>query len=64
MLASASLRIVREYQRLVVFRLAEWWGSGPRRRVLIPFVDRALSADLREIYLRSQADLYHQDNAP
>ncbi|MGI6207106.1 MAG: SPFH domain-containing protein [Anaerolineae bacterium] len=65
-LASASLRIVREYQRLVVFRLGRVVGQrGPGVVFLIPFVDRALSVDLREIYLEiPKQTCITKDNAP
>jgi regulator of protease activity HflC (stomatin/prohibitin superfamily) len=44
-----AIRIVPEYQRLVVFRLGRCVGSrGPGIIFLIPFVDRAVKADLRE----------------
>jgi regulator of protease activity HflC (stomatin/prohibitin superfamily) len=44
-----AIRIVPEYQRLVVFRLGRCIGSrGPGIIFLIPFVDRAVKADLRE----------------
>jgi regulator of protease activity HflC (stomatin/prohibitin superfamily) len=47
-----ALKIVREYQRLVVFRLGRVIGiKGPGLVLLIPFVDRAVSVDLREFYL-------------
>jgi regulator of protease activity HflC (stomatin/prohibitin superfamily) len=44
-----AIRIVPEYQRLVVFRLGRCIGArGPGIIFLIPFVDRAVKADLRE----------------
>jgi len=44
-----AIRIVPEYQRLVVFRLGRCVGArGPGIIFLIPFVDRAVKADLRE----------------
>jgi len=44
-----AIRIVPEYQRLVVFRLGRLIGGrGPGLVVLIPFVDRGVRADLRE----------------
>lgn len=61
-----SLRIVNEYQRLVVFRLGRCLGQrGPGPVLLIPFVDQAGSVDLREQYI----EVPHQtcitkDNAP
>ena len=48
MLASA-IKIVPEYQRLVVFRLGRCVGAkGPGIVFLIPIVDRGVKADLRE----------------
>ncbi|MBI4758241.1 MAG: SPFH/Band 7/PHB domain protein [Chloroflexi bacterium] len=61
-----ALKIVREYQRLVVFRLGRCIGQrGPGIVILIPIVDQAVWVDLREQYL----EIPHQtcitkDNAP
>ena len=63
---SMAIKIVREYQRLVVFRLGRSIGQkGPGIVFLIPFIDRAVLADLREQFL----EIPHQtcitkDNAP
>jgi regulator of protease activity HflC (stomatin/prohibitin superfamily) len=47
-----AIRIVREYQRLMVFRLGRSIGTkGPGFVFLIPFIDRAVWVDLRELYL-------------
>ena len=47
-----ALRIVREYQRLMVFRLGRAIGAkGPGLVFLIPFIDRGVMVDLRELYL-------------
>jgi regulator of protease activity HflC (stomatin/prohibitin superfamily) len=49
MLLVMAIRIVPEYQRLVVFRLGRLIGGrGPGLVILIPFVDRGVRADLRE----------------
>ena len=46
-----AVRIVPEYRRLVVFRLGRCVGSkGPGIIFLIPFLDRGVSVDLREVY--------------
>jgi regulator of protease activity HflC (stomatin/prohibitin superfamily) len=46
------IRIVREYQRLMVFRLGRALGAkGPGLVILIPFVDKGVWVDLRELYL-------------
>jgi len=44
-----AIRIVPEYQRLVVFRLGRSVGAkGPGIIILIPVIDRAVKVDLRE----------------
>ena len=48
----SAIKVVREYQRLVVFRLGRVIGTkGPGLVILIPLVDRATLVDLREFYL-------------
>ncbi len=48
----SAIKVVREYQRLVVFRLGRVIGvKGPGLVLLIPFVDKATTVDLREFYL-------------
>ena len=48
-IATMAIRIVPEYQRLVVFRLGRLLGErGPGLVLLIPFVDRGVRVDLRE----------------
>ncbi len=62
----SSVKVVREYQRIVVFRLGRMIGlRGPGIVLIIPFVDRPVWVDLREFYL----EIPHQtaitkDNAP
>jgi regulator of protease activity HflC (stomatin/prohibitin superfamily) len=52
LILARSLKIVREYQRLVVFRLGRSIGTkGPGVVLLIPIIDRAVWVDLRELYL-------------
>ena len=49
---SSVLKIVPEFQRLVVFRLGRLWGSkGPGLVVIIPWIDRTLRVDLRVVTL-------------
>ena len=49
MLLVSAIRIVKEYQRLVVFRLGRSIGAkGPGLVLLIPFIDRGIMVDLRE----------------
>ena len=51
-LVRLAIRIVREYQRIVLFRLGRSLGTrGPGLVVLIPIVDRPVLVDLREQYL-------------
>jgi regulator of protease activity HflC (stomatin/prohibitin superfamily) len=46
-----AVSIVPEYHRLVVFRMGRCIGSkGPGLIFLIPFVDRGVSVDLREVF--------------
>jgi regulator of protease activity HflC (stomatin/prohibitin superfamily) len=47
-----AIRIVPEYQRLVLFRLGRCIGTrGPGLVIIIPIVDRVVRVDLREQYL-------------
>jgi regulator of protease activity HflC (stomatin/prohibitin superfamily) len=47
-----ALKIVREYQRLVLFRLGRAVGvRGPGLVLIIPIIDRVSWVDLRELYL-------------
>src|SRR4051812_39110895 len=49
-LAGASIRILREYERAVVFRLGRLVGEkGPGLVVLIPGADRMVRVDLRTV---------------
>lgn len=65
-LIASAIRVVSEYQRLVVFRLGRSIGAkGPGVVFLIPVVDRAVRVDLRE----QVREIPHQtsitkDNAP
>jgi regulator of protease activity HflC (stomatin/prohibitin superfamily) len=63
---ASAIKIVPEYKRLVVFRLGRCIGAkGPGLVLLIPFVDRPVSVDLREQVreIPTQASIT-QDNAP
>jgi regulator of protease activity HflC (stomatin/prohibitin superfamily) len=63
---TSMIRIVREYERLVVFRLGRSLGTrGPGLVLLIPFIDKAVKVDQREQFM----EIPHQicitkDNAP
>lgn len=60
-----AIRIVPEYQRLVVFRLGRLLGErGPGLVLLIPFIDRSVRADLRERFFDVQPQTtITEDNA-
>ena len=63
---SSSIKVVREYQRLVVFRLGRSIGSkGPGLVFLIPIVDKPVWTDLRELFLEIPSQTcITKDNAP
>ncbi len=65
-LARLSIRIVREYERLVVFRLGRALGArGPGLVLLIPFIDSSERVDLREIFFDVEPQTtITKDNAP
>ncbi|MEM3849500.1 MAG: SPFH domain-containing protein, partial [Zestosphaera sp.] len=49
-LLNASIKIIREYERAVVFRLGRLVGAkGPGLIVIIPFVDNLMKVDLRVV---------------
>lgn len=61
-----AIRIVPEYQRLVVFRLGRCVGDkGPGVVILLPVIDRAVKVDLREqVREIPQQTSITKDNAP
>src|SRR5919198_6456171 len=63
---SSGLRVVREYQRLVIFRLGRYVGDrGPGLVLLIPGLERAVLADLREGFISvPHQTCITKDNAP
>lgn len=65
-LLSMAVKIVREYERLVIFRLGRCVGSrGPGLVLLIPFVEVPVRVDLREQYLEiPRQTCITKDNAP
>lgn len=66
-LLASAIRIVPQYQRLVVFRLGNAIGiRGPGVVILYPFgIDRAVTADLREtVHDVPQQPNITKDNAP
>jgi regulator of protease activity HflC (stomatin/prohibitin superfamily) len=64
--AAASIRILREYERAVVFRLGRLLGEkGPGLILLIPAVDRMVRVDLRTITLDiPPQNVITRDNVP
>lgn len=64
-LIGLAIRIVPEYQRLVVLRLGRLVGArGPGLVLLIPFVDRGIRTDLRErVFDVTPQACITQDNA-
>jgi regulator of protease activity HflC (stomatin/prohibitin superfamily) len=65
-LLTNAIKIVQEYQRVVVFRLGRCVGErGPGLVLLIPIVDRAVYVDLREQVREIPAQTsITKDNAP
>jgi regulator of protease activity HflC (stomatin/prohibitin superfamily) len=64
--AGASIRVLREYERAVVFRLGRLIGQkGPGIVLLIPIVDRMVRVDLRTVTFDiPPQDLITRDNVP
>ena len=67
-LAYLAIRVVNEFERLVVFRLGKTSPDrvrGPGLVILIPIIDRAVKTDLREQFIEvpSQTNIT-KDNAP
>jgi regulator of protease activity HflC (stomatin/prohibitin superfamily) len=65
-LLASAIRILREYERAVVFRLGRLIGAkGPGLVLLIPVIDRMVRVDLRTITLNiPPQDLITRDNVP
>ena len=63
-LAGASVRVLREYERAVIFRLGRLIGPrGPGLIFLIPFVDRMVKVSLRTVTLSiPPQDVITRDN--
>src|SRR5437870_6791158 len=63
---ASSIKVIREYERMVQFRLGRLTGSkGPGIVIILPVINRLVKVDLRERYL----EVPHQtaitkDNAP
>jgi regulator of protease activity HflC (stomatin/prohibitin superfamily) len=65
-LLSQAIRILREYERGVVFRLGKLLrAKGPGLILLIPIVDRMVKVDLRVITINvPQQEMMTRDNVP
>jgi regulator of protease activity HflC (stomatin/prohibitin superfamily) len=65
-LLAAAIRILREYERGVVFRLGRLIGAkGPGLILLIPLVDRMVRVDLRTVTLNiPPQEVITRDNVP
>lgn len=61
-----SIRIVREYERGVVFRLGRLLrAKGPGIFILIPFIDKMIKVDLRTVTMDvPPQDIITKDNVP
>jgi regulator of protease activity HflC (stomatin/prohibitin superfamily) len=64
--AGASIRVLREYERAVVFRLGRLAGQkGPGIVRLIPIIDRMVRVDLRTVTFEvPPQDVITRDNVP
>ncbi|MGZ4280359.1 MAG: SPFH domain-containing protein, partial [Solirubrobacteraceae bacterium] len=64
--AGASVRILREYERAVVFRLGRLvGGKGPGIVLLVPLIDRMVRVDLRTVTFEvPPQDVITRDNVP
>jgi regulator of protease activity HflC (stomatin/prohibitin superfamily) len=66
MLAGASIRILREYERAVVFRMGRLIANkGPGLVLLVPAIDRMVRVSLRTVTLNvPPQDVITRDNVP
>src|SRR4051794_13781364 len=65
-LAAASVRVLREYERGVVFRLGRAMNQrGPGLILLVPAIDRMVRVSLRTVTLKIPAqEIITRDNVP
>src|SRR2546421_11066168 len=61
-----AVRVLREYERGVIFRLGKLLGAkGPGLILLIPVVDRMVKMDLRVVTIEvSRQEVMTRDNVP
>ncbi|HYD96245.1 MAG TPA: slipin family protein [Noviherbaspirillum sp.] len=64
MLLASAIRVLREYERAVVFQLGRFWGvKGPGLIILIPVLQQMVRVDLRTIVLDVPTqDVISRDN--
>ncbi|MFW6276548.1 MAG: SPFH domain-containing protein, partial [Bacteroidota bacterium] len=64
MLITSALKITREYERAVIFRLGRFVGSkGPGLIILVPFIDKMVKVSLRTIAMDiDPQDIITKDN--
>src|SRR3712207_7310412 len=63
----SAIKIVKEYERGVIFRLGRVQGGpkGPGLFILLPFVDKMVKIDLRTVTLDvPPQDIITRDNVP
>src|SRR5258708_38644026 len=65
-LVAQTIRILREYERGVIFRLGQLVGTkGPGMIFLIPIVDRMVRMDLRVVTIDiARQEVMTRDNVP
>ncbi len=65
-LLASAIKIIREYERVVVFRLGRFVGAkGPGVIIVAPIINRLFKVDLRERFLEvSRQTCITKDNAP
>ena len=65
-LLAAAVRVVKEYERIVVFRLGRLRGSrGPGLVLIIPVIDRTVRVDMRIVaHAVPDQELITRDNGP
>ena len=57
LLAASAIRILREYERGVVFQLGRFWKvKGPGLVLIIPAIQQMVRVDLRTVLLDVTAD--------
>ncbi len=64
LIISSSIKVIREYERAVVFRLGRLIGSkGPGLIILIPFIDKMVRVSLRTVAFDIESqDVITKDN--